>query len=244
VDQGTPEEPFDERAALEELERLGAQIQRLRSERTDAAVRFEQFVRTVRATGRPPDVGVTAAQASSTGSDQQLVEDAGTRPDPTTMAPVPAEPSGPLPPTRARPARGGVLIAGAVILLAASGVVTWTLRKAARAPFVPDPIVSEPPRELATPAPPPEVAKPSPVPSSQSEIVTSRAAWVRVVADGERVFERELAPGARVPFRALKSIVIRTGDAGAVRLSIRGSDQGPLGPDGAVVTRTFTVPRQ
>jgi hypothetical protein len=44
-----------------------------------------------------------------------------------------------------------------------------------------------------------------------------------------------------VPLKAAKTIVIRTGDAGAVRLSIAGQDQGILGRDGEVVTRTFTV---
>jgi hypothetical protein len=62
-----------------------------------------------------------------------------------------------------------------------------------------------------------------------------------VIADGERVVERELPADARVPLKAAKTIVIRTGDAGAVRLSIGGQDQGILGRDGEVVTRTFTV---
>jgi hypothetical protein len=62
-----------------------------------------------------------------------------------------------------------------------------------------------------------------------------------VIADGERVVERELPADARVPLKAARTIVIRTGDAGAVRLSIAGQDQGILGRDGEVVTRTFTV---
>jgi hypothetical protein len=35
--------------------------------------------------------------------------------------------------------------------------------------------------------------------------------------------------------------VIRAGDAGAVRVSIAGEDQGVLGADGVVATRTFAV---
>jgi hypothetical protein len=66
--------------------------------------------------------------------------------------------------------------------------------------------------------------------------------WVRVIADGERIVERELPADTRIPFSAEKTIVIRTGDAGAVRLSIRGEDRGVLGRDGVVVTRTFEVP--
>jgi hypothetical protein len=65
---------------------------------------------------------------------------------------------------------------------------------------------------------------------------------VRVIADGERVIERELPADARIPFKAERTIQIRTGNAGAVRLSIRGKDQGSLGKIGEVVTRSFTVP--
>jgi hypothetical protein len=36
-------------------------------------------------------------------------------------------------------------------------------------------------------------------------------------------------------------IVIRAGDAGAVRVSIAGKDQGAFGPAGQAATRTFTV---
>jgi hypothetical protein len=63
-----------------------------------------------------------------------------------------------------------------------------------------------------------------------------------VIADGERVVERELPAGAKIPFTATKTVVIRAGDAGAVRLILRGADHGTLGGDGDVVTRTFTLP--
>jgi hypothetical protein len=45
-----------------------------------------------------------------------------------------------------------------------------------------------------------------------------------------------------VPLNAEKTIVIRTGDAGAVRLAIRGEERGVLGAEGEVVTRSFAVP--
>jgi hypothetical protein len=72
--------------------------------------------------------------------------------------------------------------------------------------------------------------------------VTTQPAWIRVIADGERVVERELPANSRIPFKAEKTIQIRTGNAGAVRLSIRGVDQGALGTEGEVVTRSFAVP--
>jgi hypothetical protein len=66
--------------------------------------------------------------------------------------------------------------------------------------------------------------------------------WVRVTVDGERVLERELEAGVRIPLEAKETIVVRAGDAGAIRLTIAGKDQGVFGPDGIAVTRTFPVP--
>jgi hypothetical protein len=63
---------------------------------------------------------------------------------------------------------------------------------------------------------------------------------VRVLADGNRVLERELQAGETVPLGPGRTFVIRAGDAGALRLSIDGRN-GPVGRDGEIVTRTFTA---
>jgi hypothetical protein len=65
--------------------------------------------------------------------------------------------------------------------------------------------------------------------------------WVRVIVDGQRVIERELPADARIPLSPESRVVIRAGNAGAVRLSIRGVDQGPVGPEGQAMTKTFLV---
>jgi hypothetical protein len=97
--------------------------------------------------------------------------------------------------------------------------------------------------EVGSPAGPPAAAAPPVVeaPAPPGEIVTSRRVWVRVLVNGSRTVERELAAGVRVPLPASSEVVIRTGDAGALRVLIGGKDQGTLGRDGIVVTRTFTV---
>ena len=74
----------------------------------------------------------------------------------------------------------------------------------------------------------------------QAEVTTIRRVWMRVTVDGERVVEREVAEGTKIPLNG-SQIVIRAGDAGAVRVSIAGKDQGVFGPAGQVATRTFTV---
>jgi hypothetical protein len=75
----------------------------------------------------------------------------------------------------------------------------------------------------------------------EAELIAMRRVWVRATVDGERAFERELEADARVPLRATRTIVIRAGDGGALRLTIDGRDQGVLGRDGLVVTRSFAV---
>jgi Domain of unknown function (DUF4115) len=135
-----------------------------------------------------------------------------------------------------------MLLPGALILLVGGGLLTWSLRKGApesTAPQLPQPVSA--PASPAPEPPPPAAPQPQPQPY-ESELTTTRAVWLRIIADGERIVEREVPAGTRVPFEARKSIVIRTGDAGAVRLSIGGQDQGFLGREGEVTTRTFTVP--
>jgi uncharacterized protein DUF4115 len=155
----------------------------------------------------------------------------------------PAASSAPLPPPNAtsRSTTGTrTVIGGALIVLAAGGLATWTLRNGApksTLPAAPGPETA--PTSPRSQLPPPSAAVSS---SRESELTTVRRVWIRVIVDGERVLEREVPAGTRVPLEARTTIVIRTGDAGAVRLSIAGQDQGVLGGAGEVVTRTFTVP--
>jgi cytoskeleton protein RodZ len=98
-------------------------------------------------------------------------------------------------------------------------------------------------RTTAPPAPQ-VVAEPAVQPAATtSELTTTQPVWVRVIADGQRVVERELPANARVPLTAERTIVIRAGNAGAVRVTLAGQDLGILGAEGTVITRTFTVPR-
>ncbi len=155
--------------------------------------------------------------------------------EPTPM-PAVAEPAAP---ARSQSSAGPVLIGGA-LLLVLGGLAAWTFW-----PNSPEPASSSQAPFTPAPAPPPEpepAASPVVPTSLLTELTTTSAVWVRVVADGETVLERELPADSRVPLTAEKSIVIRTGDAGAVRLTIAGQDQGTLGRTGEVVTRRFTVP--
>jgi hypothetical protein len=148
----------------------------------------------------------------------------------------PAEP--PAPPRRSR------VVALAVLVAVLGGLIAWSFLSRRAGP-------SQPVHTAATPAAPaavPPAVAPSPVPApvapeegAAAVVLTTRAVWLRVTVDGERVLERQLPADTRIPLKPQSTIVIRTGDAGAVTLSIDGKDQGPLGKNGEVVTRTFTI---
>ena len=236
---------FDERSALENLERFREDIARYRAKRQAVSEQCEEFVRSFKTPQQSQGIEPVHDEARP-----QVIE-------------VPASPSAPrvsnTPPPHsdgvdvvlraasARPAqprarsRTPALIGAALILVAAGGYVTWMVRTRAPEPSAVTPL---PDTRAAAPRPAQRATVPVGQPASRrTELTTSRPVWVRVVADGQRVVERELPANARVPLTAEKTLVIRTGNAGAVRLVLAGQDQGVLGPEGAVVTRTFTVPR-
>jgi hypothetical protein len=99
----------------------------------------------------------------------------------------------------------------------------------------------------ATPSPSSAVApRPTAVAGAASatppaEVRTIRRAWLRVVIDGNRAVEREVEANTNIPLPAGHTFVVRAGDAGAVHFFLNGRDQGPLGADAQVVTRTFTA---
>jgi cytoskeletal protein RodZ len=73
------------------------------------------------------------------------------------------------------------------------------------------------------------------------EIVGSRS-WVLVTADGQRVFAGILEPGAADSWTARERISLRSGNAGAVRVTLNGEDLGLFGGVGEVVEVEWTAP--
>jgi hypothetical protein len=130
----------------------------------------------------------------------------------------------------------------AVLVVAAALFLVW--RAARRDPSVTtDPPAAE--TRGAQPQPRPAAAAPAPpapaLAAPVAEVTTVRKVWVRVLVDGQRVVERELPADSRIPLQPTSQVQVRAGDAGAVRVSIRGKDQGPVGRDGEVATKSFTV---
>ena len=162
---------------------------------------------------------------------------------------VPAALKPPRPPRSRAIPRGA---AGGVVLLLAVAAF-FTLRTRSLDPAEAPPAARQPAAQPAAPPAAPAATAgqtaqgpaQSAVPTDgvTAEIITDRVVWVRVLVDGEKALERELPPNTRMTFTARRTIVIRAGDAGGLRVVVGGRDQGPLGADGMIATRTFTSPR-
>jgi cytoskeletal protein RodZ len=68
----------------------------------------------------------------------------------------------------------------------------------------------------------------------QLELRLTDRAWVRVVADGERVLEDNLEAGYVQTIQAQESVQLFVGNAGGVKVALNGETMQPLGPPGHV----------
>ena len=219
--------PFDEQAALEELERLRMAVEDSRKRRKDASEAFDAFVSSFR---KEPTAPAPPPPRSEMGALSRAYE--------VSMASAgrPAASRTPLPKAS--------VVAGAVLVIAAGVMLTRAWRTSpAQAPDASAVSASAPAATVPEPASPAEApSRVTPIPGMlQAELRAIRRVWLRATADGARVVERELQADERVPLPGARTLVIRAGDAGAVRVAIDGRDRGPLGEDGVVLTRTFSA---
>ncbi len=217
--------PFDEQAALERLERLRLDVEQSRKRRKDLSDEFDAFVGSFKKGGRA-ETNLPPA------------------PPPVNIQPVAPTYDRPMPyPARRHPAhrplpKTGVVV-GAVAVIAAGIVATRAWRSAPG-----DQSATTTPAPTRTGAAPSTDATPAiqPIPGMlQGELAAVRRVWIRATVDGTRVVERELQADERVTLRPARTLVVRAGDAGAVRVVIDGRDQGLLGANGIAVTRTFNA---
>ncbi len=91
-----------------------------------------------------------------------------------------------------------------------------------------------------SPLPKPE-PKATPAPRALRLRVTARS-WLRVrTPGGKTLYEKTAPPGTELRFPL--PVVVRTGNAGGVRVYLGAKDLGPLGKPGEVVTRRFEAPK-
>ncbi|MDX2271557.1 MAG: DUF4115 domain-containing protein [Cyanobacteriota bacterium] len=92
------------------------------------------------------------------------------------------------------------------------------------------------------------VFPPSPITADSSKPVqldirvVERPSWLRVVADGQTVFEATLQPGAELNYSADQSIVLRAGNAGGVLVTFNNQDLGVMGSFGEVKEQVYERP--
>jgi cytoskeletal protein RodZ len=72
-------------------------------------------------------------------------------------------------------------------------------------------------------------------------LVASRQSWISATVDGKQQVKRLLQPGDRSTFDVGRDLVLTTGDAGAVTMTINGREARPLGKSGEVVTTRLTL---
>ena len=75
----------------------------------------------------------------------------------------------------------------------------------------------------------------------QLTLQTSTKVWLRVVADGEQVFEGQLEDGTQMTWTAQERLVLRTSNAGGVEVSVNGQPFMRLGPFGKVREREYRL---
>lgn len=103
-------------------------------------------------------------------------------------------------------------------------------------PTVPVPALAQPTEgSTAEASPPPLGAE-----AVQVYITVRQRAWVRVLVDGEMVFEGRVAPGSAYQYSGEDKVEILTGNGAAIQVFYNQQDLGPMGLLGEVVHQVFT----
>ena len=102
---------------------------------------------------------------------------------------------------------------------------------------------AEPPVAMPEPPPPPQPEPPQPaiIDGVSLEIRTQGTSWLRVTADGARVFQGLLHEGEARSWQARRRLTIRVGNAPAVQVSVNGR-RVAAPPGKRVWEQTFTKP--
>jgi hypothetical protein len=132
---------------------------------------------------------------------------------------------------------GVAIVAGGLWWLARSRESAGATPAATAQPAVAQPAVSE--RRPAVSAPRP--AGPAAAPTASLSVEARRQAWIRLTQDGRVLFARLVQPGETFRITDAREVSIRSGDAGALVVSVNGGEATPLGRDGEVLTRNFVL---
>lgn len=138
----------------------------------------------------------------------------------------------------------------AVIIVIALTALAWTRSRSEEQPATPLAGGAQPaPAAAPADVPPPRVVGTAgsalnPTPVLTMVLAADDDCWVTATADGRRVLFELVRAGSERTVSAEREIVIRAGDAGALRASVNGRDPAPLGARGEVRTARFAAPAQ
>ena len=255
-------QPFDENAALAELERLRQGIMAARRQRQQKLDEFDAFVQGFRKPApSPPPAGLPAPERPvAPPREVEISEQAAVEPtapqtiaepsDPTValtsnyLVTQVVAPAGAPAPRRARINKRWAFGIGGGVAVIALGVLAT--RSGNQAPPPVGAVTSEP--ASAAPAETPAVAAPeppTPSPAQQDthavvvDLKTLQSVWMRVVVDGEKKSEGMVQGGESLHFGGDDSIVIRVGNGGAVIVK-NGDREDPFGAADQPLTRRFS----
>jgi hypothetical protein len=254
-------QPFDEEAALAELERLRESIQAARQARQRTSDEFAAFIKSF----RNPAATVTSASATAASSASEAPHHAApTSDDRSTQSPDPlpdpppstvvtprdtdsvADTMAPASPVPQR-YRFGVRSAGILVIIAVTAVALVSSRRGRRAS--PPTIVNTVSESAASARnaevlPPVAVSQPTvatPVARGLTiELRVLRPVWMRVLVDGRKDVEGTVQAGP-MHLSGDRSIVVRVGNGGDVVVQTGTRDE-PFGETAQPRTRTFSKP--
>lgn len=251
-------QPFDEQAALAELERLRESIQAARKARQRTSDEFEAFVKSFRKPAATPTserpMPVSLVPEAPQHEPSESINRSLVTPDPSP-SPV-AIPSNTesfdartaLPPSKS-PRRYRVNIRSVGILAIIAVIVLSLLSTRWRGATSPPKTVNAVSDNTTAPVGA-RASRPAASPSAPAnaganavliELRAIRPVWMRVVVDGRKDAEGTVQPGEPLHFTGDHSIVVRVGNGGDILLKT-GDREEPFGDAGQPRTRTFSKP--
>jgi hypothetical protein len=150
------------------------------------------------------------------------------------------------------PRRGLLVAAGvAAVVIISVAAIPWVSGSAGASARQGAPVTSPAPAvRTTTPAAhaagPEAPAAPAPVPAPSPDTLrvqlkATSDCWVRLTA-GSYSEERLLGAGETLEYESKNDVVVRTGNAGALIVTVNGRTMAPLGGEGEVITRRITRP--
>jgi hypothetical protein len=258
VSPGEQVRPFDEKAALAELERLRESIQAARQARQRASDEFEAFVKSFRTPASAPTSERAIATSRVSEAPQQAASESINRsldspdPRPSTVA-VPSNTDSfveriALPPSRVpRRYRLSIRSLGTLVIIAviALGLVSTRWRRGISPPTTVNAVNDNAASTRNAGVSPPAAPQSAPAtPAARGiaiELRVIRPVWMRVVVDGRKEVEGTVQAGERLHFTGDHSLVVRVGNGGDVLVRTGTRDES-FGETGQPRTRTFSKP--